>query len=304
MIRRYAHQGVTWIDLESPSPEDVAEIAKEFAIAPSLAEELLQPTAKPRVDIYPDCVYAVFHFPASRHTREQDMAYELDVILGKDYLITTHYLPMAAIEDFARSLEAASLMKKKSGAMNGAYLLLELATLLYHESESELDALDDTISHIEESIFGGRERKMVTTISKASRELLSVKRVLGNHAETLTALETASAQLLGEPVHHYFRSIATLHYRAYNRALAMVETMTELRDTNIGLLSTRQNEIVKNLTIIASIMLPLTLVANIFSMNTATLPIVGAPNDFWIIVGVMAVITLLLALYFKFRKWF
>jgi magnesium transporter len=303
MIRRFAHQGVQWIDLECPTVDEVAEIANEFSIGVNLVYELVTPTEKPRVDVYPDSVYAVFHFPSIRRTHARDETEEIDVILGRTYLITAHYRPVEAIDDFARSFEVAELLKRGPDVSSG-YLLFELAGHLYRESESELDVLEEVIGEIEQTIFAGHERQMVTTISKAGRELLVHKRILGNHTETLEALQGASVTLFGEQMRNYFHGVAALHYRAYTRAVSMADIVAELRETNMALLSTRQNEIMKNLTIITSVMLPLTLVANIFSMNTKILPIVGSPHDFWIIVAIMAVVTAIFGLYFRAKKWF
>lgn len=303
MIRRFDHHTVRWVDLESPSAEEIEALSEEFSIGPDLLYELVTPTEKPRVDIYPTLVYAVFHFPVVRGRRGRDETKEIDVILGKDYLITAHYGPVEAIDDFARAFELAELLKRGAEISSG-YLLLELTGRLYRESEGELDVLEAAIGAIEQEIFEGRERRMVMTISKTGRELILVKRILGNHTETLEALETASVNLFGDSMRNYFHGVAALHYRSYNRAVAMSDIIVELRETNLALLSTRQNEIMKNLTIMAFVMLPLTLAANLFSMNTASTPILGTANDFWIIVGSMAALMVVFFGYFKLKKWF
>lgn len=304
MINRHEHNGLTWIDLESPTTDDIAEISQEFSIGPILEEELLTPTAKPRVDVYAECAYAVFHFPAIRHTREKELTQEVDVILGKKHLITVHYGPMNAIDDFKRAFEAEELLERHSKKLNIGHILFELAGRLYRESEDELAALEDTIEDIEGRIFSGEEKKMVTAISKAGRELLAHKRVLGNHTETLEQLEQVGVELMGENMRTFFRGITSLHYRVYNHALMMADMLDELRDTNTALLSTRQNEIMKNLTIMAFVTFPLSVIAGIFGMNTTSTPIVGQPYDFIIIVFGMGLLTFLFFLYFKARNWF
>jgi len=90
MRTRYEHNGLVWVDLESPSRDEVQDVVDQFAIESSVAEELLLPSTKPRVDFYADYAYLVLHFPALRHshrTREQ----EVDFIVGKNFLITTRY---------------------------------------------------------------------------------------------------------------------------------------------------------------------------------------------------------------------
>lgn len=303
MIRRYAHQGVQWVDLESPTAEEVGGIADEFALGANLVYELVTPTETPRVDVYPLCVYAVFHFPSARNLKELDDCREIDIILGKNYLITTHYRPLEAVDDFARAFEVDELLQRDTAVSSG-YLLLELAGRLYRESRSTLNAMGLTIDEIENVVFFNDKRALITKISMTARELIVHKRILGNHAETLEMLENASVTLFGDGMRAYLHGIAALHRRTYARAVSMVDTVTELRETNHALLSTRQNEIMKNLTIITSVMLPLTLIANIFSMQAQSVPLVNAPNGFWLVLGLMILVSLAFALYFKLKKWF
>ena len=79
--------------------------------------------------------------------------------------------------------------------------------------------------------------------------------------------------------------------------------LNELRETNNSLLSTKQNEIMKVLTIVSFIAYPLTILAALFQMNTKYTPIVGMPNDFWIVTGTMFIVAIIFYLYFKSKKW-
>ena len=304
MITRYEYQDVSWIDVESPTPEEVEGLESEFNLGPLLAQELLGPTLKPHVDLYPDFAYTVLHFPSIRYTHGKSPTQEVDFIIGKKFLVTVHYDTIPAIYDFARSFEVATILKRPNDKIHSGYIAFELIQRLYQGVGNELDTIEDALEDVESAIFSGREREMVAAISSVSRELLIHKRILGTHQDTLDSLEHAGVTLFGENFRNYLRGIAAFHFRTYTRALGFIDTVTELRNTNDSLLSTRQNEIMKNLTVIASVMLPLTLVANVFSMNTTTLPIVGAPGDFWIILGSMAAITGLLVWYFKRQKLF
>src|SRR4051812_47813551 len=104
MLARYRHNNLTWIDLESPTPEEVQRVAHEFNIEPLVAEEILLPATKPRIDFHPRYIYTVFHFPALRHshkTHEQ----EIDFIIGNDFLITTRYDTVDPLHQFSKIFE-------------------------------------------------------------------------------------------------------------------------------------------------------------------------------------------------------
>jgi len=304
MINRYEYNGIVWIDMENPTPDDVLEVDKEFELGPLLIQELLAPTAKPRADVYPGFVYAVLHFPALRYTHGLETNHEIDIVLGEKFIVTTHYSTASATYDLARAFEAASLLSAQSKRIGVGHIFLELAQRLYQAADNELDALEDVIEDIEANIFEGYEKEMVSAISFATRELLTHKRLLGTHRDVLGALEQATRALFGDTYAHQVRGAEALHYRVNHRALTMNDILDELRETNMALLYTRQNEVMKNLTILAFVTFPLSLIAGIFGMNTVFTPIVEHPQGFWIIIAGMFTLTTLFFIYFKLKRWF
>jgi len=304
MINRYEYEGITWVDIENPTSEEIAEIGQEFGLGVLLRQELLAPTLKPRVDLYPEAVYTLLHFPARRHTHNKKESQEVDFVIGKHFIITVHYDTVDALVDFARSFEAAMLLKRNSGKFHSGHVLFELAQRLYQEVEYELDSLEDSIGRIENAIFSGRERDMVVAISRVSRELIDQKRTLAIHTEVLSSLEQAVVSLFGDEFANYLKGVSAFHYRAHQRSLSLMDTVSELRKTNDSLLTARQNEITKNLTVMAFITFPLSLVAGVFGMNTDNTPIVSAPGGFWIIITSMIILSVVFFFYFKYKKWF
>lgn len=304
MLTRYAHQGVVWIDLERPTIEEVEALANELRLGPYFERELLTPTLKPRVDLFPDFVYTVLHFPSSRDTRGRLETHEVDLVVTQSMVLTIHYESVPAILDFARSFEASMLLKRKGTELHSGHVLFELSTRLYQSAEDELDAIESSVNAIEKSIFEKHARILVRPISELTREVLSHKRIVVSQDEVLREFEKAAASLFGDEYRSFVSSMSSLQYRVSMRAQTLLDTLAELRDTNDALLSTRQNEIMKNLTVMASIMLPLSLVASLFGMNTVNNPVVGSPFDFWIIIFVMTVMGGATMLYFKLKKWF
>ncbi len=304
MLTRYDHHGAVWIDLERPTLEEVETLASEMSLGAFVERELLSPTPKPRVDLLPTCIYAVLHFPSSRDTRGKLSTHEVDLVITKNTVVTVHYESVPAILDFASSFEASMLLKRASTSLHSGHLLFELSTRLYQSVEDELDSIEESVNGIEKSIFSEQTLSLVRPISELTREVLNHKRIVANQDEILRELEKAVSVLLGDEYRGFVSSMSSLQYRVSARAQMLLDALAELRDTNDALLSTRQNEIMKNLTVVASIMLPLSLVASIFGMNTQHNPIVGSPIDFWIIVFGMALIAVCAILYFKLKRWF
>ncbi len=302
MHTRYEHNGLVWIDLESPSREEVQDIMDQFAVAPLIAEELLLPATKPRVEFYDAYVYLVLHFPALRHshkTREQ----EIDFIVGRNFLITTHYDTIDPLHKFSKVFEVNSLLDKSNLGDHAGYMLYYMLKKLYGAVEHEVEYVRHDLDTIEEHIFSGHEVAMVTSISRSARDLLNLRQRIEPHREVLRDFESSGPKFFGADFSAYVRSISDEYYRVHNHIMRATESLHELRETNNSLLSTKQNETMRILTIMALLTFPLALFVAILDINAQSNPIIGLPYDFWIIVTAVLTMGAGMLLYFKHKKW-
>jgi magnesium transporter len=182
------------------------------------------------------------------------------------------------------------------------YLFYHIAKEMYGFSMRQLDHMDEKIDQIEEFIFSGRQKEMLLELSLARSDVLNFLRTLRPQNTVLESL-LARSESFENKARPYIVDLLGEHHRVLNQAESYRETVEGLQTTNSSLLEHKTNEIMKILTIMAFITLPLSLVANIFSMNTATIPLVGRPNDFWIIIGTMFTAVIFAFTYFKHKKW-
>ena len=303
MISVYKHKHLTWVDVESPSSEEVRELMGKYNIDPLVAEELLLPTLKPRVDVYKNFIYLILHFPAFRHTHGDNPNQEIDFIIGKDFLITTRYDSVDPLHKFSKVFEVNSVLDRSDIGDHAGYLFFYMVRKLYKSLEHELEYISDSLGIIEEDIFEGKEKEMVIALSNVSRVLLNLRQAITPHHEILNSFCDAGKVFFGEKFGYHLSSIMGEYYRIKNSANSLIDTLNELRQTNNSLVSTKQNEVMKVLTIMAFITFPLSLMASIFGMNTLYLPIVGHPFDFWIIISIMLVAMGFFFAYFKYKEW-
>jgi magnesium transporter len=302
MHSRREYNGLVWVDLESPSREEVQDVVDQFHIEPRVAEELLLPATKPRAEFHGPYAYLVLHFPALRHshkTREQ----EIDFIVGRNFLVTAHYDTIDSLHKFSKVFDVNSLLEKSALGEHAGFLLVSMLKKFYKAVEHEVEYIHHDLSVTEEHIFSGHEVRMVIAISRSARDLLSLRQVIEPHREVLKEFESGGAQFFGTDFAPYLRKLSDDYYRVHNHIMRETESLHELRETNNALLTTKQNETMKVFTILAFTTFPLTLVAAIFSMDTKHNPIVGTPGDFWIIIGMMAAMTVCMFTYFKHKNW-
>ena len=303
MITRHEHNGVTWIDLEAPTQDELHAVIQEFGIDSRVEQEIINPTPYPLVATFSSYVYMILHFPTADltcGTRNQ----EVDIIVGKHFVITVRYEMIACIHTLHKAFEAEMLLDEKKHA-DMVHLLERVLRHLYSSMREEVEQVARELDRIEEQIFSGKEKEMVRKISEAGRVLLRFDTTLQRHQEPLDEflLELQAPILLGKK----FKTPAAHIEAERAHVAALVSSYRaatgELRATNDALLSSSQDNVMKIFTGITVILLPLTLIAAIFGMHTEHEPITGHPLDFWIIVGGMLVLGVALYAYMKYKKW-
>lgn len=303
MISKYTYKQLTWIDLEKPDKEEVRSLMDEYHIHPLVADELLSPTLRPKVDVYENHIYLILHFPTVSHSHGKSGGQEIDFIIGKDYIITTHYELIDPLHEFSRVFEVNSILDKSDIGDHAGYLFFYIIRELYKTLTFELDYINLQLEKIEDKIFSGKEAAMVEAISNINRDLLNVRQAIRPHKEVLDSFEIAGKSFFGDEFSYHLRTITGEFYKVLNLLEAHKETLLDLRDTNDSLLTTKTNEIIKVLTIMAFVFLPPAFISAVFGMNTHLMPIVGYENDFWVILGLMSLSTFLTLGFFKIKDW-
>ncbi|NBD73926.1 hypothetical protein GVX82_02705 [Patescibacteria group bacterium] len=303
MVERYTYSGVTWVDVFEPTVDEARALMQEFSIRPSIAEEMLAPSIRAKTERFDDLLYLVLYFPALRHTNSQQSDQEVDFILGRDFLITVRYDTVDALHKFSKLFEVRAILGREDEEPHAGHIFSALIMKLYRSIGHELDHLHDRLEEAEEEIFAGHEREMVIELSKISRDLLNIKQALTPHKEILESLRPAAHELFGDAFHDELTLLSNEYYRVTTLRNTNADSLRELRITNDSLLSTKQNEITKNLTILAFLTFPLSVAAGIFGMNAVNMPIVGGEHDFLILITLMLIATALTFLYFKYKRW-
>lgn len=303
MIVKQEIDDVTWVDLESPTAEELQEVAEEFSIDPFVMAELQSPTIRPSVVSCDHYVYLILHFPAERHSHEKGSIQEIDIIVGKKFIVTVRYDVIDPVHKLHKILETEAIVDNEPALKNAGDLLYRIVMKMYAGVLHELNYQNDQMKEIENNIFEGREKAMVLEISKTSRVLRNFDLAIKTHREPLTSFVTPALALFGKDFERYIQALIAEQFRIQTAIHSSLETLSELRETNNSLLSTKQNEIMKVLTIMAFVTFPLTVITGIFGMNTSSTPIVGMPYDFWIILGIMVALTIGFFVYFLSKKW-
>ncbi len=305
MITLYDSHGATWMDLEKPSKEELAGLQEKYGIHPVVLNELTEQSLRTKVDLYPHYAYMIFRFPAlvSNGELHETDELEVDFIVGKDFIITTHYVPVPSLYSLGKYLETGALLNKEKKIEHAGFLFYAMMRRLYQATEDDLIHLRNHIKKIENLIFEGQERQMVEDISKLNRVLINFWWCTRAHAQLLSSFEIVSKSFWGESFYYYVHSL-TGEFTKIDRMIdGYKEVVRGLRETNDSLLTNKTNQTMKILSMAAATILPVSAIASIFGMNVKHMPFVEMEYGFWVVLLGMLLLSVLGMAYFKFKKW-
>ncbi|MDB4992253.1 MAG: Magnesium transporter [Parcubacteria group bacterium] len=305
MITRHVRSGITWVDMESPTRQELDDVIAEFGIDPRIEEEIISPTPYPVVVDTENYVYLVLHFPTT-DPNGGAKSQEIDFIAGKHFLITCRYELITTIHSLHKVFESEELLgiggKRKP---SNADLIERVLRHLYSAISEEAEQFARMLERIEEDIFSGRERATVRSISLVGRVLLRFDTTLARHTEPLKEFlkQLSSPVFFGKSFEEHAAHIEAEHTHAITIVTSYREVAAELRETNDSILSTLQNEIIQRLTVVTFAAVPLTIIAGLFGMNISGIPLANSSHGFFVVVGLMVITVLVLITYFKAKKW-
>ena len=302
MVERFKQGKVTWVNMKNPSPEDIKKVMKELDISPVLVTDLTTPVPKNSAVCIDGSIKITLDFPVIKRI-DIGHPYEAKFIISKNSLVSVYYEEMEGIDRFKRQFEVATTLRKAQKHITGVHLFISIMNNIYDSSASKLDYIESTLGEIEDNIFKNNERQMVAEISNVSKKLITFRHILRGHEDVFREARPMFNDLYGDTFSDEIQNIQGHYFLILRRTNTLFETLTALRETNTAMLTTRQNEIIKNLTLMAFITFPLTLLSSMFGMNVQSAPIIGNEGDFWIIVTIMILGAIGFFSFFKHKGW-
>ena len=303
-VQELSANGLTWIHLDAPTLEEAELLQRRFGWHPLDLEDVLSRRQRPKIDEYGDegYLFVVLHFPVYDKRIQRLNAAELDLFIGQDYLVTlpnVELLPVARL--FHRCHEDLELRAQLFGKGSG-YLLYHVLDDLFDYCFPILDKIGHKLDSLEDDIFEGRSDEVVRDISNVKQEIISYRKIIKPERSTLRLLERHVERFLPEELEEYFDDIVDAAERVWDMLDNYKEVVEALEDTNESVISHRQNDVLRVLTVFSVIILPLTLITGIFGMNVR-FPVFETVWAFWAVFGIMAVALVGMLAFFRLKRW-
>jgi magnesium transporter len=290
--------GLLWLDLDEPMSHALDELAERYGFHELAVEDCRHESQLAKVDYYEDYTFIIIN---STHYTEKPCEVrvrEIGAFLGRDYIITVHAGPSLSVSEIEKRL--ASNGRRFSRPDQVLHAIIDIVVDRYLPT---LDQLGDTIEQVEDDLLINPDARLLALIFDLKRGLLQFRRAVSSQRELLNLLIRDDTQMIQQDMRIYFRDV----YDHVVRAMDLVETYRDLLtgglDIYLTQMANRTNDIVKGLTILATIMLPLTLVTGYFGMNFDYIPFKGDANGIWYTTFGLLIITIAMLAWFKRKKW-
>jgi magnesium transporter len=304
LVNELSASGLTWVNVVSPDVETAQDLAERFGWHPLDVEDLVSKRQRPKVDDYEDegYLFAVLHFPVFDQAVQRLNAAEIDIFIGHDYVVTVPNRELLPVTRLFARCDDDERLRDHLFARGSGRLLYEILDDLFDYCFPILDKIAHKLDVIEDEMFEGRSYEVVRDLSNVKQEIISYRKIIKPERSTLRVLERRVESFLPEELEMYFDDIVDSAERIWDLLDNYKEVVEGLESTNESVISHRQNDVLRLLTVISVVILPLTLVTGLFGMNVL-FPGEGTHEAFWVIVLALLAIAAGTLGFFRWKRW-
>ncbi|MGC9434892.1 MAG: magnesium/cobalt transporter CorA [Methanomicrobiales archaeon] len=294
-----AGEGITWINVDGVHEPALIDRIGEMASLHSLTrEDIVTTTQRPKVDDFGEYVYIVVRM--IRMADGEIRSEQVSIVLMPHTVISFQEREGDVFDPIRERIRTGKGRLRKGGSGYLAYALLDAVVDGYY---GVFEGIGDEVEVLEEAVVSEPDPAVLQRIYRLKRELIAIRKTIWPLREVVATLERSDSDLLGDDLRIYLRDV-------YDHTIQMVDTLETYRDTLAGMVdiylssvSNRMNEVMKVLTIIATIFIPLTFIAGLYGMNFAVMPELAHPMGYPLVLIAMALIAVGEVIYFHKRGW-
>ena len=293
-----------WLDVQQPTEQELATIGAIFHLHPLAIEDASLEHQRPKVEEYEHFFFLVFHTVNLDAMKQELITCELDIFVGANYMITVHTESM-------RELDEVEQRWKR----NGAQLERGIGILLYSLLDTIVDRyfpvsdeLVDQAEALEDHLFAGteimRERQLTLDLLALKKQFLTFRRIATPERDVLNVLTSRDSPFFSEHIILYFRDVSDHITRLADTLDLYRDQLSTIMDANLSVVSNDLNKVMRTLTAMSIILMFDSLLAGIYGMNFENMPELKWYYGYFGLLAFMAIVSILLLLYFRRLKWF
>jgi magnesium transporter len=289
-----------WVDLSDPTPDESRILTDVFAFHDLAVEDALSEIHHPKVESYGTYLYLILHGIDFREAEHCFKTQDVDFFLGEQFLVTVH---PGISRTLAKMREVCARNERALGEGPAALLHRIIDAMVDHYGP-EVERLNDRLDRLEEEIFERPNAALARQILDFKGDVSSLRRVVLPQRDAVARLARREFPFISEPLAYRFRDVHDQLVRLVDEAMFFQDRVSSLLDAHLSQVSNQLNGVMKMLTIIATIFMPLTVLTGLWGMNVP-LPHMpgGEAAQFWWVLGLMVALAGTMLVYFRRRLW-
>jgi len=292
---------VTWINIDGVHQVDVIEkIGKHFDMHPLIMEDIMHTEQRPKMEDFGHYIFIVLKMLYYDDEENEIKGEQVSLILGERFVISFQEREGDIFDPIRDRIRNAKGRVRKMGADYLAYLLLDAVVDHYF---TILEKLGERIEELEEKLVSDPRPETLHEIHKLKREMIFLRRSVWPLRELISGLERVESSLIKKATRIYLRDIYDHTIQVIDTVETYRDMLSGMHDTYLSSISNRMNEVMKVLTIIATIFIPLTFIAGIYGMNFEFMPELKWRAAYFVVWGIIAVVAVSMVVFFRRRKW-
>jgi magnesium transporter len=298
-------QGLLWVDFAGEPREVCQPILREtFGFHPLAVEDALEEAHVPKIDDWEEYVYMVLHAVVFEQKDEDPLrTLEVDLFLGRNYLVTYRTKPIVGLE----RVWSACQRNERHLQRGVAHLLYKLADELVADYMPVVEMMDEAIDYVEDQVFGNPTPSLLQQIFALKRSLLHLRRIIAPQREVLNKLARGDYTVIETDDRVFFRDVYDHLVRLFDITESLRDLVGSALETYLSVVNNRMNDVMKTLTIITTLFMPLSFLVGFFGMNffQAVTPLAGWTGQaaFGFTLGAMAILPVIMYLWMRRRAW-
>ncbi len=297
---------VVWVDLLAETPDQIEEakhlLLDIFRFHPLTVEDAVETRNQPKIEAFPHYLFFIVHGIRPEVTSPTNfVTKELDGYLGDNFVVTFHLERFLSLKEVKQQIRANPFVCQRGAA----YLLHQILDLVVDRYMPIVDDYDRSLNELEDRALAmtKSDHDILVEIMRIRRSVARLRRISARQLDILYRISHAEFPQIPENIIPFYRDVYDHLLRITDLAESYRDLVHGLFDIHFSVVSNRTNEVMKTLAVISAIILPLSLIAGIYGMNFENMPELRSRNGYYITLGVMAVVTIILLLYFWRRGW-
>ena len=288
-----------WVDLAQPSEDELRVLSEVFQAHPLSVEDARSSIQYPKAEPYKGYLYVVLHGIDVRKGKHAFATRDVDFFIGPTWLVTVHDGESTSIAHLREVCDRHDRLLSEGPVA----LVHRIVDSMVDHYRPVMDALEARIDHLEEDAFTGREQ-LARKMLKLRQELATMRRVLMPQRDVLGRLARREFVAISDEMAYRFRDVYDHVVRLADEAILFQDRVTGILEVNLASISNRLNQVMKVLTVMSTIFLPLTVLSGMWGMNVALPVFPGGPAaQFWWVLAIMIGIAAAMLAIFRRNRW-